>query len=662
MDWLVDILFLLWDFVGEWVVVLVGGGILLLGAWVWNKVRPKTKKIVSPYPSLTNHNGGELVFLEWYKIKKIDSVPVPNYSLGKAKSGTITIPIGMHTIVFDTTKKISMENITWNEVKDFSAYGRIEAGKKHVIKSMLDTKTKIMDSSFVLVDDVELKNYLAGDGFDSIINKKTLDKLIEPADSLSSQKKHDEAIAKYTEALRIFPHTLTYNKRGLTYFIKGEFENAIKDFSMAISIYQNNAVFYANRGAAYYYMKDYVSARSDYDKAIQLNPNDAICYLFHGYTCHYLNELDKAKESYTKALQINPNYTEASDALKILNIVNQQPEKTTQFVDADAAYKSGEAHLKNGKYDNAIADYTEAIRLNPNSVDAYIERGIAYRTKRISDKALADFTEAIRLNPNSVDAHVHRGIAYHIKEDYGQAIADLTEAIRLNPGYAFAYYRRGMVFHSKKDCDQAIADFTEAIRLNPNYALAYYDRGKTYHKEGDFDRAIADYERALQINPDNIFAKGDLNKITLQTSPEVISPQVSITSHHAAEPVSIANEARVLIHGYPVRFVQPLRVVQEILLAPILPIAVSVDQKFDWDGKTVTIVSNDIIVLASVGKINVVVRNKKTSEERIVTLPVSPRVYDGIPFFPVEAIARALGINVTWVDTNTINLIIPFEW
>ena len=54
---------------------------------------------------------------------------------------------------------------------------------------------------------------------------------------------------------------------------------------------------------------------------------------------------------------------------------------------------------KKGDHDKAIADFTEAIRLNPNDAEAYYSRGCEYFEKGDHDRAIADFTEAIRLNP-----------------------------------------------------------------------------------------------------------------------------------------------------------------------------------------------------------------------------------------------------------------------
>jgi tetratricopeptide (TPR) repeat protein len=68
---------------------------------------------------------------------------------------------------------------------------------------------------------------------------------------------------------------------------------------------------------------------------------------------------------------------------------------------------------KNGDYDGAIADYTEAIRLQPNYADAFINRGIAYDSVKQYDKALSDLNEAIRLKPDFAYAYNGRGQAFY---------------------------------------------------------------------------------------------------------------------------------------------------------------------------------------------------------------------------------------------------------
>ena len=59
------------------------------------------------------------------------------------------------------------------------------------------------------------------------------------------------------------------------------------------------------------------------------------------------------------------------------------------------------------------------------------------------DDALADFTNAIALNPKYAWAIAHRGVTYREMERYDEALADLTNAIALNPKYAWAIAHRG---------------------------------------------------------------------------------------------------------------------------------------------------------------------------------------------------------------------------
>ena len=65
-----------------------------------------------------------------------------------------------------------------------------------------------------------------------------------------------------------------------------------------------------------------------------------------------------------------------------------------------------------GDYDKAIADFTEAIRLDPKDAKAYCNRGVAYGKKREYDKAVADFTRRSVSTRSSPEAYSNRGIAY----------------------------------------------------------------------------------------------------------------------------------------------------------------------------------------------------------------------------------------------------------
>ncbi|MCP3389688.1 tetratricopeptide repeat protein [Bradyrhizobium sp. CCGB12] len=166
----------------------------------------------------------------------------------------------------------------------------------------------------------------------------------------------------------------------------------------------------------------------------------------------------------------------------------------------------GMGYLRKGDNDSAIADYSEAIRINPKYATAYVNRGYAYREKGDNDRALADFSEAIRVDPKNANAYANRGYTYRLEGNNDNAIADYTQAIRLDPKNALDYYRRGIAYRSKGDNDGAIADFTDAIRIDPKDVKTYIIRGNAYRDKGDNDRAVADFTDAIRIDPKNALA------------------------------------------------------------------------------------------------------------------------------------------------------------
>ncbi|MGO9108718.1 MAG: tetratricopeptide repeat protein [Thermoguttaceae bacterium] len=164
--------------------------------------------------------------------------------------------------------------------------------------------------------------------------------------------------------------------------------------------------------------------------------------------------------------------------------------------------------------DKAIADYTESIRIDfeagmahagaakwPDlrAAWAYFGRAIAYDKQGDPDRAIADYSEAIEIAPQSVQAYRCRAIDYAKKGETDKAIADLSEAIRLDPRDARMYINRGIISCGKRDYDKAIADFSEAIRLDPKSADAHYNRRVAYAKKGESDNAGKDFDRAKML-------------------------------------------------------------------------------------------------------------------------------------------------------------------
>ena len=228
----------------------------------------------------------------------------------------------------------------------------------------------------------------------------------------------------------------------------------------------------------------------------------SVQYHQRAHEAHQRGEYDSAIADYSEAIRINPN-------------------------EANIYYNRGTANFYIAQYESAIDDFDEAIRINPNDERFYNNRGLAKRHLGQYESAVDDFDEAIRINPNDVAFHYHRGLANNNLEDYESAIDDFDEAIRINSDYAKAYYHRGLArFYLARDestitdydevhlnsayafrqymedYESAIDDFDEAIRINSDYAEAYYHRGRTKHYLAQYELAIVDYDEAIRINSD----------------------------------------------------------------------------------------------------------------------------------------------------------------
>ena len=138
--------------------------------------------------------------------------------------------------------------------------------------------------------------------------------------------------------------------------------------------------------------------------------------------------------------------------------------------------------------------------IGENLAVAFTNRGLANKTTgHQGDKAIADFSEAIRLKPDFVFAFNNRGNAYYGKGQFDRAIEDYDEAIRLKPDFAEAFRNRGNVYRKKGQFDRAIEDYDMAIHLKPDDGRVFANRGLAYEKKGKPTHALRDFKKAYDL-------------------------------------------------------------------------------------------------------------------------------------------------------------------
>lgn len=171
--------------------------------------------------------------------------------------------------------------------------------------------------------------------------------------------------------------------------------------------------------------------------------------------------------------------------------------------DARTCTARGDDHAESGDLNRAIADYTEAIKLDPRYAPAYSRRASAWVKKHEYRRAIADYTAAIQLEPDQPATYLLRGSAWSRQGDHAPAMADFDQAIRLAPNDAGAYIARASEWEKDLKAEQALADYQRAIALDPRSIPAYEGRGRIWRKGGENEKVVANFAALARMLPDD---------------------------------------------------------------------------------------------------------------------------------------------------------------
>jgi tetratricopeptide (TPR) repeat protein len=175
----------------------------------------------------------------------------------------------------------------------------------------------------------------------------------------------------------------------------------------------------------------------------------------------------------------------------------------------NAVLARGNLYQAEGNIDRAIEDYSLYLKKRPNTASVLLNRADAYHKKGQTALAIADYTSIIKLNPNDGSGFLRRGIAYRESDHPHEAMSDFTKAAQLNPKSAPPLIERGMLYSWQNKAERAIQDFNQALALEPTSVIAFRERAKAYAAIGEHHRAAVDFDEVARLLPDDVRPRND---------------------------------------------------------------------------------------------------------------------------------------------------------
>ena len=214
-------------------------------------------------------------------------------------------------------------------------------------------------------------------------------------------------------------------------------------------------------------------------------------------------------------------------------------ETLTDLRQAEAYNIQGEDNVSKNLHNNAIKDFTRALEINPNYVDALINRGSAYSQLGRFNDALIDFNHALKFEKKDSELYNKRGEIYLQNNMFDQAIKDFTAAIVLNPMFSDAYLNRGRAYSEKGMPDEAMNDFNHAIKADSDHAFGFIDRAAP-------GLSIGEDQPDSKIEADDYIKKGlaDLENEKYKEAADNFTHAINL---FATEPDGYINRGRALI-------------------------------------------------------------------------------------------------------------------
>lgn len=169
---------------------------------------------------------------------------------------------------------------------------------------------------------------------------------------------------------------------------------------------------------------------------------------------------------------------------------------------AEEHYQRGNTFDENGYSERAVAEWQEAVHLDPDHAGAHYNLGIAYADEGETALAINEFREVTRLDPFDPDARRELAEVYLEAGHSADAIDQLRQILNIAPGNGEAAHRLAEIYLDHELFDEASGALESGAMLEEDADL-WFRLGQAYERERRRDDAILAYRRALVAQPDH---------------------------------------------------------------------------------------------------------------------------------------------------------------
>jgi serine/threonine-protein kinase len=241
---------------------------------------------------------------------------------------------------------------------------------------------------------------------------------------------------------------------------------------------------------------------------------------------------------YGKLLEERGDRARATEVLaKAVELLRREIQRQPNL--ADVHVRLALALSKQGKPDEAIAEYRTGIRIEPGlAAHAWLHNdlGLELRIQGKLDEAVAELRTAIQLKPDLGRAHGELGCALQDLGKLDEAIAEQRIAIRFEPTLHQHHENLAGALSDQAKRVEAIAEYREAIRLDPNCHNVHQGLGRVLARLGRLDEAIAEYRTAIRIKPDFAGAHVDLGAVLCDEKNDYAAAEAEFRTALGIEP------------------------------------------------------------------------------------------------------------------------------